>query len=86
MTDDWDDDDEYPDVDDPFEEADGWYQCPACGQPLVDALDFCPFCEQYIIPVTMTRSSLKPMWWIFLGMLGIVATLLVVSGAVRFLF
>lgn len=83
MTDDYDDYDE-----DDFDDEDDvpTYICPECGGEVFDDCACCPYCELYIIPVAVTagRSSMKPMWYIFLGMLGILATLFVVSGAIRF--
>lgn len=89
MTDDWDDDDydfddDYDDDED-FEDDDpyGWYECPLCGAQVYDGANLCPACDEYMTPVLVTRSDLKPMWYIFLGMAGILAVLLTLSGIIR---
>ncbi len=84
MTDDWDDDDEYDD-DEFDDEPYGWYECPLCGSEVYDDANLCPSCDQYMTPKLVTRSEMKPMWYIFLGMAGILAVLLVLSGLIGFL-
>lgn len=77
--DDWDDDEEDFDEDDPS----AWYVCPLCGEEVYDGANVCPACDEYITPKLVTRSDLRPMWYIFLGMAGILAVLLVLSGLIR---
>mgnify|MGYP001131689621 CR=1 FL=1 len=88
MSDDW-DDDEFDDEDDWDDDDDGvedyHYVCPLCGADVWDEADICPACGDFIQPVLVERSSLRPMWYIFLGMAGILAVLLVLSGLIRFL-
>ena len=52
---------------------------PAC---VYDDADVCPACEEYITPKLVSRSDLRPMWYIFLGMTGMIAVLLVLSGLI----
>lgn len=89
--DDWDNDEE-DDFDDDdygedFDEDDpaAWYVCPNCGADVYEEANVCPACDEYITPKLVTRSDLRPMWYIFLGMAGILAVLLVLSGLIRFI-
>lgn len=89
MTDDWDEDydDDYDDDDEDLEdEPYGWYECPLCGEEVYEDANLCPSCDQYITPVLVTRSDMKPMWYIFLGMAGILAVVLTLSGIIRVLW
>ena len=81
--DDWDDDDD--DFEDDFDEERpaAWYVCPLCGAEVYDEANVCPACDEYITPKLVTRSDLRPMWYIFLGMAGMIAVLLVLSGLIR---
>jgi hypothetical protein len=83
---DWeDDDDDYEgDYDEDFneDEPSAWYECPACGAEVYDDANVCPACDEYITPKLVTRSDLRPMWYIFLGMAGILAVVLVLSGLI----
>jgi len=87
MTDDWDDEefeDDY-DEEDFGDEPYGWYECPLCGAEVYDDANLCPTCDEYMVPKLVTRSELKPIWYIFLGMAGILAVLLTLSGLIRLL-
>jgi len=87
MTDDWDDEefeDDY-DEEDFDDEPYGWYECPLCGAEVYDDANLCPTCDEYMVPKLVTRSELKPIWYIFLGMAGILAVLLTLSGLIRLL-
>lgn len=90
MSDDWDDDDfddDYEDdleVDELDDESDAHYVCPLCGAEVYDDANVCPACGDYMVPKMVIGSDVKPLWYIALGMIGIVAVLLVLSGAIRF--
>jgi len=87
MTDDWDDEefeDDY-DEEDFGDEPYGWYECPLCGAEVYDDANLCPTCDEYMVPKLVTRSELKPIWYIFLGMAGILVVLLTLSGLIRLL-
>jgi hypothetical protein len=90
MTDDWDDEDDFDDFDDfdedPEESLGGYCVCPNCGVEVDEEANVCPACGDYIIPRIVLGSDARPMWYIALGMIGIIAVLLVLSGAIRFLF
>jgi hypothetical protein len=69
------DDCEYP------EEADGddgsadTIGCPHCGADVYEDADQCPECGMYLVADTRVWSG-KSLWWIALGLLGIVAVIL----------
>ncbi len=60
--------DAFPDEDESTETI----VCPECGAEVYEDADRCPVCGQYIIPDTRFWSG-KPIWWIALGFLGLVA-------------
>lgn len=67
----WDDDvdEDWPDEPE-FEET---RPCPACGADVYEDSPRCPICGEYI---THSRSSTwagRPVWYVLLGLLGIIA-------------
>ena len=89
MTDNWDedyDDDYYDDDEDLEDEPYGWYECPLCGSEVYEDANLCTECDEYMTPVLVTRSDMKPMWYIFLGTAGILAVVLTLSGIIRVLW
>lgn len=85
MSDDWDDDDLGDGDWDEEGDLDYHYVCPLCGADVWDEASVCPECGDYIQPLLVERSSLRPMWYLFLGMAGILAVLLTLSGLSRLL-
>ncbi len=86
---DWDDDsdpdfDEAYDVDYGDDDDDGeslTISCPECGAEVYEDAVRCPVCDNYI--VAGGHGSLwagRPAWWIILGMAGIIAVVLLLSG------
>lgn len=82
-SDDWDDDpsvegdfdEEWPDD----EDADSLtVPCPSCGADIYEDAEQCPVCGEYVVR-TSTAWQGKPIWWILLGGLGILATILGLS-------
>ena len=67
-------DDDFDDpADDPWEEeTTDNVTCPVCGADVYEDADQCPSCGEYILPDTCIWSG-RPLWWIALGVLGIVA-------------
>jgi hypothetical protein len=65
------------DFDDPAD--DSWEEettdtvtCPACGADVYEDADQCPSCREFILPDTCIWSG-QPVWWVALGVLGIIA-------------
>jgi hypothetical protein len=53
--------------------------CPECGADVYEDTPQCPACGNYITHETNVWSG-RPGWWILLGLLGVVATILVLTG------
>jgi hypothetical protein len=79
MTRDWDDDDD-PD-DQPDDDDSSVVTCPNCGVDVYEDAEQCPSCGEWIEHSTHPFAG-RSLWWIGLGVLGIVATIatLVVLG------
>lgn len=69
------DDREYPDEDDLDDGSTGTVVCPHCRADVYEDADQCPECGEYLLSDTRVWSS-KSLWWIALGLLGIVAAIL----------
>ncbi len=67
------DDYEYPDSDPQDEDSSDTIVCPECGADVYEDAEQCPVCGEYLIMDTRPWSG-KPIWWIALGILGIIAT------------
>jgi hypothetical protein len=84
---DWDDDSD-PDFDEAYDvdygDDDGeslTISCPECGAEVYEDAVRCPVCDNYI--VAGGHGSLwagRPAWWIIMGMAGIIAVVLLLSG------
>ena len=81
----WSDDDlddrEFPDEDDDDEAiaADSPTQeCPRCGADVYEDIEQCPLCGTWITRDTSAWSG-RSMWWVILGLLGILALLWTLS-------
>lgn len=73
MDEDWDDDD-YGDADsDEFETA--TVSCTNCGADVYEEAVACPVCGEYVGVNTHPFSD-RPRWWISVGVLGVIATIL----------
>ena len=71
-------DDEYPD-DESDDDATATAVCPHCGATVYEDAEYCPVCDNYITPDANTSSG-RPLWWILLGLAGVVATLAALTG------
>ena len=68
-----DDNDLIDPADDPWdEETADTLTCPACGADVYEDADQCPACGEFILPDTHFWSD-RPVWWVVLGVLGIIA-------------
>lgn len=72
------DDDEYYDEDDSDDEVSETLPCPECGADVYEDAEQCPYCGAYITFGTNVWSR-QPTWWIVLGLLGVVVTVLVLA-------
>ncbi|MFQ5732738.1 MAG: zinc ribbon domain-containing protein [Planctomycetaceae bacterium] len=55
--------------------------CPNCGGEVYREADSCPHCGEFLIGEDGPLGG-KPAWFVALGLLGIVAVLLVLSGLI----
>jgi len=78
----WDDDRpledwEYPDEDDADDDEESRTKpCPMCGMDVYEDAEKCPLCGEFFTRQPGTAWRGKPMWWIVLGLLGIIAVIL----------
>lgn len=72
------DDFEYPDEDSDDSSVDT-IVCPTCGKDIYEEAVQCPYCGNYVTTNASVWSG-RPVWWIVLGVLGAVATILVLAG------
>lgn len=68
LDDDWNEDDESEVV-----------RCPNCGADVYEDAEQCPHCGEYIVH-THSAWEDKPIWWILLGLAGIVAVVVLLAG------
>ena len=72
------DDREYPDEDEFDDDSDGeateTVPCPQCGAEVYEDAVACPICGAYITADTNIWSG-RPLWWVILALLGLVATI-----------
>lgn len=72
--------------DDSDDESDATLECPACGADVYEDAPACPICGEYIVHDNEFATSQqrgptgiwsdRPAWWIWLGFLGVIATIL----------
>lgn len=77
----YDDEDEYddwelPEPDEDDDESAETVACPACGRPIYEEAEQCPYCHEYVTHSTSVLVG-KPLWYIALALLGIVAVVAV---------
>ncbi|MBN2216756.1 MAG: hypothetical protein JW719_05230 [Pirellulales bacterium] len=71
---------EYPDAPDDEDDGTPTAPCPACGADVYEDADRCPVCGVYITPSGPGRLwAGRPLWWMVLGILGIVAVVVVLA-------
>jgi len=54
-------------------------RCPECGADVYEDAVRCPVCGNYITHSTSVWHG-RPGWWVLLGLLGVVALILVLTG------
>jgi hypothetical protein len=54
--------------------------CPECGGDVYEEADHCPSCGHFLLAASASPLLGKPAWFVLLGLLGIVATLIVLSS------
>lgn len=59
--------------------------CPNCRGEVYAEADSCPHCGEFRIGDNSNPMSGKPLWYIAIGMAGIIAMLLVLSGLIGLL-
>lgn len=70
------DEDEFPDENDDVTET---IPCPACGAAIYEDAEQCPYCGTYVTSQTSPWAG-RSWWWIVLAVLGLLATILALSG------
>lgn len=67
---------EYPDQDE-FDDDDdtATVTCAACGAEIYEDAPQCPVCGEYVTASRGTHWEGRPVWWIALGLLGIIAVI-----------
>ena len=80
----WDDSDEdsWSDEEDPPEsdEESIAISCPECGGDVYEDADLCPHCGFFLEESPAHPLLGKPLWFVILGLLGLLATLVALSG------
>lgn len=83
----WDHGDPDYDEEDYGDESDlDQFPCPECGAPVFEDLDVCPKCGYFILDDDRQSTPFQPASWSqVLGFLGIVATMIILSGLLHLL-
>jgi len=68
----------YPNDDTLDEDRDHTAPCPNCGAEIYDDAVQCPVCGEYLTNDTSPWSG-RPLWWVLLGLAGIVAVIVVLG-------
>jgi len=71
---------EFPDVPDDEDDDTPTVSCSECGAEVYEDALRCPLCGAYITPTPSGHLwTGRPLWWILLGVLGIVAVIVVLG-------
>ncbi len=80
MSDDWEMDPEFDEAGDfDADWESNTVRCPECGYPVYEEAEMCPRCGYFLEDAAHPLTG-KPSWFLILGLLGIVATILALSG------
>ncbi len=69
--------------DDAYDDDDGEsyvVPCPNCGTEVYEDAEQCPSCGEYIVPGGANPLTGWSPWWVLLGFLGVVATIIALAG------
>lgn len=69
--------DDWPDASD--EEENDLRPCPSCQEPIYEDSVRCPYCGEYVTFGRTSKLAGKPMWYIALAILGIIAVCLALT-------
>lgn len=72
----------YDEPGDDLDDAAETLPCPHCGTEIYEEAEQCPVCGNYVTFGTSIWSG-RPIWWIALALVGLVATVLVLAGLAR---
>jgi hypothetical protein len=77
----WDEtDDEWSDEDDWSDEDSPTTPCPECGADVYEESDHCPACGHFLLSDSSHPLMEKPAWFVILGLVGIIATLIALAA------
>ncbi len=72
----WEDEDDWPES----AEESPTVTCPECGGEVYEEADCCPYCGFYLDAASTHAFIGRPAWFVALGVIGILATILALSG------
>jgi hypothetical protein len=72
-------DDDYYDAAQYDDDSSETLPCPNCAAEIYEDAERCPNCGEYVTPSSSLWAG-RPPWWIILGILGILATIIVLGG------
>lgn len=75
------DNEDWPDDDD---DSTSVVECTNCGADVYEEADSCPVCGEYLIDASRPLDK-KPMWFVAIGLLGVIAVVVLFSGVLQWL-
>jgi hypothetical protein len=77
----WDEaDEDWSGDDDWSDEASPTIPCPECGADVYEESEHCPACGHFLLPDSSHPWLAKPAWFVILGLVGILATLIALAA------
>ena len=70
----WWEDAEDAEAADPDDQVEEVVPCPHCGLDIFEDAEQCPHCGDYVVHHSSNWDG-RPIWWIVIGLLGVLATL-----------
>ena len=74
------DEDEFPDEDEFDDDSSLTVACPDCGAEIYEDAVQCPVCGSYVTHGARHAWLGRPIWWIAVGLLGVLTTILALAG------